>query len=280
MLNIVLFGPPGAGKGTQAEKLIEEYNLIHLSTGDILRGEIKEKTELGKKAKKVMDKGELVPDEIVIGMIEHKLDAHKDAEGFIFDGFPRTKAQAEALDQLLENKETEITAMLALEVEHPELVDRLLNRGKDSGRADDQNIETIENRIKVYHTETSPLIEYYTEQEKFQGVKGMGTIEEIFERLCSTIDEVLAAKLEEKGYVEEDEDEIEDEDIYIDEEIISPCSVNISIGDIKVKNGKIDIEIGDFEMVEGEVNVEIGDFEIDGAEVKIQIGEFEFEEED
>jgi adenylate kinase len=187
MLNIVLFGPPGAGKGTQAEKIINTYNLVHLSTGDILRKELAEKTKLGMEAKNYMDKGELVPDEIVIGMIETKIDRNPGAKGFIFDGFPRTIAQAQALDRLLSKKGTPITAMLMLIVEHDELIKRLLNRGKDSGRRDDQNIAVIENRIKVYNNETAPLVDYYKKQGKYHAVGGMGSIEEIFNRLCVTI---------------------------------------------------------------------------------------------
>ena len=188
MLNLVLFGPPGAGKGTQSEKLISKYNLVHFSTGDILRGELKAQTELGLEAKKYMDQGALVPDSVVIGMIEGKIDNNLGAKGFIFDGFPRTTAQAEALDKLLNARKIEISAMLALEVEHDELVARLLNRGKDSGRADDQDVSIIENRIKVYHTETSPVIDYYDKQGKFRSVKGMGSIEDIFDSLSKTID--------------------------------------------------------------------------------------------
>lgn len=189
MLNIVLFGPPGAGKGTQATSLIEKYKLVHLSTGDILRGELAAKSPLGLEAKKFMDKGELVSDEVVIGMIEVKLDQNKDASGFIFDGFPRTKAQAAALGKLLEKKNTAITVMLALQVEKQELINRLLGRGKVSGRADDQDINIIENRISVYNRETSPVIDYYDALGKFKSVNGMGTIEEIFDRLCKAIDE-------------------------------------------------------------------------------------------
>ncbi len=189
MLNIVLFGPPGAGKGTQAEKIIEKYNLVHLSTGDILRSEIKMKTKLGKEAKNYMDKGELVPDEVVIGMIESKIDKNIDSKGFIFDGFPRTIAQAEALDGLLEKKGTEIKLMLSLEVEHDELVKRLLNRAKDSGREDDKDEMVIENRIKVYHDETAPVIGYYDSKDKAYSVQGMGSIEEIFKNLCEIIDQ-------------------------------------------------------------------------------------------
>jgi len=190
MLNLVLFGPPGAGKGTQSKKLIDRYGLVHLSTGDILRSELAKESKLGMEAKSFMDKGELVPDRVVIGMIEKQLDENKEANGFIFDGFPRTTPQADALDELLEKKNTAITAMIALEVEHDELVNRLLSRGKDSGRADDQNVETIENRIKVYHNETAPLIDYYSKQDKFISVQGMGSIDDIFNRLCEKIDQL------------------------------------------------------------------------------------------
>ncbi|HLO58235.1 MAG TPA: adenylate kinase [Bacteroidales bacterium] len=190
MLNLVLFGPPGAGKGTQAVSLLEKYKLVHLSTGDILRGELAAKSPLGLEAKKFMDRGELVPDEVVIGMIEVKLDQNKNANGFIFDGFPRTKAQASALDNLLKKKNTAITVMLALDVEKQELVNRLLGRGKVSGRADDQDINVIENRIAVYNRETSPVIDYYNAQGKYKAVNGMGTIEDIFARLCGAIEEV------------------------------------------------------------------------------------------
>ena len=185
MLNIVLFGPPGAGKGTQSEKLIVKYGLIHLSTGDLLRGEIAAGTTLGLKAKTLMDAGDLVPDEVVIGMISSKLEQNQNAAGFIFDGFPRTAAQAEALDTLLTEKNTAITTMLALEVDNDELTKRLLLRGKDSGRADDQNEEIIRNRINEYNNKTAPLKDFYTAQSKFQSVNGIGTVEEIFDSLCS-----------------------------------------------------------------------------------------------
>lgn len=187
MLNIVLFGPPGAGKGTQAVKIIEKFGLVHLSTGDILRGELKAETKLGLEAKKFMDKGELVPDSVVIGMIESKLDQNLHARGFIFDGFPRTNAQAKALDELLTRKRTAITVMLALEVEKEELIKRLLGRGKVSGRADDQDISVIGNRINVYNRETAPVIDYYNSTGKFKAIQGMGSIEEIFDRLCLAI---------------------------------------------------------------------------------------------
>lgn len=187
MLNIVLFGPPGAGKGTQSEKLIEKYNLKHLSTGDILRAAIKNQTPLGLEAKKIIDQGGLVPDETVIGLISKELDENKDAKGFIFDGFPRTTPQAEALDKMLAGKGLHINLMMALEVKQEELVKRLLNRGLQSARADDQNVEVIENRIKVYDEYTKIVVDYYKAQGKFRAIEGMGTIEEIFGRLCDTI---------------------------------------------------------------------------------------------
>lgn len=190
MLNLILFGPPGAGKGTQAEFLIENFQLIHLSTGDLLRGEIAAGTPLGVKAKSLMDKGELVPDEVVIGMIKNKVNANAQAKGFIFDGFPRTVAQAEALDLLLNENGTPVSAMLSLEVEKEELVKRLLNRGLTSGRSDDQNQAIIENRINEYNNKTLPLKNFYAEQNKHFGICGMGSIEEIAQRLSSTINKL------------------------------------------------------------------------------------------
>ena len=187
MLNLVLFGPPGAGKGTQSENLINRYGLVHLSTGDILRSEIARGTDLGKKAKEIMDRGELVGDDIVIGMIESKLDENPHAKGFIFDGFPRTTAQAVALDDLLQKKGTGIAGMLALEVEDEELVKRLLIRGQDSGRADDKNEEVIRRRIEEYNTKTLPLKVYYNEQGKFHSIHGIGSIDEIFKALVDRI---------------------------------------------------------------------------------------------
>ncbi len=188
MLNIVLFGPPGAGKGTQSENLIRKYQLVHLSTGDILRSEIAAGTQLGIEAKMLMDAGILVPDEVVIGMISSKLDNNKDAKGFIFDGFPRTTAQAEALDKLLYQKHTSITMMLALEVNNEELIKRLLTRGRDSGRTDDQNEGVIRNRIEEYNNKTAPLKEYYTTQNKYRTVNGIGNVDDIFKSLCAAIE--------------------------------------------------------------------------------------------
>ncbi len=188
MLNLVLFGPPGAGKGTQSEKLIEKYALVHLSTGDIFRANIKGETELGKLAKSFMDKGELVPDSVTIRMLEDVVNKQNNPRGFIFDGFPRTTAQAEALDKLLVSKNWKISAMLALEVEDEELKKRLLLRGKESGRPDDANVEVIQNRINIYNRDTAPLKNYYEAQGKYRGVKGIGTIDEIFNRLCNEID--------------------------------------------------------------------------------------------
>ncbi len=189
MLNLVLFGPPGAGKGTQSQHLIEKYGLIHLSTGDLLRNEIIQGTKLGLEAKKLMDAGSLVPDEVVIGMISNKLDANRDAEGFIFDGFPRTVAQAEALDNLLESKdESSITVMIALEVNDDELEHRLLLRGKGSGRPDDANPEVIRRRIKEYNDKTAPVAGFYKAQHKFTSISGIGSIHEIFDSIVAVID--------------------------------------------------------------------------------------------
>lgn len=186
-LNIVLFGPPGAGKGTQSTFLIERYGLVHLSTGDLLRAEIAAETELGLRAQGIMSRGELVSDDIVIGMIRNKIDANGDAKGFIFDGFPRTKAQAEALDGLLEPNGNPITMMLALEVPEAELVKRLLGRGATSGRADDKDESVIRNRIREYESKTAPLKDYYTAQGKFKGIDGLGSVEEITQRLVKAI---------------------------------------------------------------------------------------------
>jgi adenylate kinase len=183
MLNIVLFGPPGAGKGTQSAFLVEHYKLIHLSTGDLLRGEIAEGTALGLEAKSLMDKGELVPDAVVIGMIGNKLKSNAGAAGFIFDGFPRTIPQAEALDKLLEGHGEEITAMLSLEVPEEELVKRLLLRGKDSGRSDDKDENIIQNRIREYNLKTAPVASFYNNQNKLVKIQGVGSIDEIASKI-------------------------------------------------------------------------------------------------
>ena len=188
MLNLVLFGPPGAGKGTQSNLLIEKYNLIHLSTGDILRGEITAGTTLGLEAKTLMNRGDFVPDEVVISMISKRLDDNLNANGFIFDGFPRTTAQAEALDVLLEHKGTSISAMISLKVEDEELIRRLLERGKDSGREDDQNEDIIANRINEYNNKTAPLKAYYDVQNKLNEIEGVGSISTIAEKLNIVID--------------------------------------------------------------------------------------------
>jgi len=188
MLNIVLFGPPGAGKGTQAEKLISKYQLVHLSTGDIFRANIKGETDLGKLAKSYMDKGNLVPDEVTIKMLEAEVNKNPNTKGFIFDGFPRTTPQAEALEEFLKSKGTTITMMLALAVAEEELIKRLLLRGKESGRADDANVEVIANRIAVYNKQTAVVENFYTQQNKFQKIDGIGSVDEIFNRLCNVID--------------------------------------------------------------------------------------------
>ncbi len=190
MLNIVLFGPPGAGKGTQSAKLIDQYQLVHLSTGDIFRANIKGGTELGNKAKQFMDQGQLVPDEITIGMLESEADKHPDAKGYIFDGFPRTPAQAAALDAFLTSKGTSISGMIALEVDEEELRTRLMIRGKDSGRPDDQDPAIIQKRIDVYKNETEPVRDFYMAQNKYTGINGIGSIDEIFDRLCGAIDAI------------------------------------------------------------------------------------------
>ncbi len=190
MLNLILFGPPGAGKGTQSEKIIAKYNLIHLSTGDLLRSEIQAGSELGLKAKTLMDQGLLVPDEVVIGMIDHKLKTHRDAAGFIFDGFPRTVKQSEALDNLLASYNESISVMVALVVDDNELLARLLKRGLTSGRPDDQNEELISKRIQEYNSKTKPVADYYQAQGKFVPVDGIGEIETIFSEISNAISAV------------------------------------------------------------------------------------------
>ena len=191
MLNLVLFGPPGAGKGTQAARLVEKYHLVRLSTGDIFRSNIKKGTDLGQLAKSYIDQGALVPDEVTIGMLEAEVNSNANAKGFIFDGFPRTTAQAEALDAFLSSKDTQVSSMLALEVDENELITRLLERGKSSGRADDQDAGIIKNRIQVYENETAVLKIYYANQNKFFGIEGVGSIESITLSLCKAIDTLL-----------------------------------------------------------------------------------------
>lgn len=188
MFNLILFGPPGSGKGTQSEKLIAKYGLKHLSTGDLLRYEISRQTPLGQEAQNFMDKGQLVPDEVVIGMISTALESNPQAKGFLFDGFPRTAAQAEALDKLLALKKTSIAVMLALEVSEEELVKRLLKRGETSGRSDDTNENVIRARITEYHNKTAVVADYYQKFKKVVMVEGEGTVEEIFAGLCKEID--------------------------------------------------------------------------------------------
>ena len=188
MFNIILFGPPGSGKGTQSERLIAKYGFKHLSTGDLLRQEISKNTPLGIEAKNLMDKGQLVPDEVVIGMISTCLDNNPKANGFLFDGFPRTEAQSQALDKLLKLKQSEIGVVLALEVSEEELVKRLLNRGMTSGRSDDNNVEVIRARIVEYHKKTSAVADYYQRFDKVAHIPGEGTVDEIFESLCAEID--------------------------------------------------------------------------------------------
>ncbi len=191
MLNVILFGPPGSGKGTQSEKLIAKYGLKHLSTGDLLRSQIAAQTPLGLEAKKLMDAGQLVPDAVVVGMISSALDDNPQAKGFLFDGFPRTEAQAESLDKLLKLKGTEIAIVLALEVSEDELVKRLLNRGLTSGRSDDTNEAVIKARIQEYHNKTSVVADYYAQFNKVKHLKGEGSMDEIFALLSEQLDALI-----------------------------------------------------------------------------------------
>ena len=190
MLNIILFGPPGAGKGTQSARLIGKYGLVHLSTGDVFRYNIKNQTELGVLAKSFIDKGQLVPDEVTNQMVKDFIARNNNNKGFIFDGYPRTIAQGKNLDRILEEYQANVTSMIALKVDEDELVNRLLERGKSSGRPDDQDEAIIRNRFKVYNDETSPLADFYAKKEKFIAVKGKGSIDEIFQNLCKAIDGV------------------------------------------------------------------------------------------
>ena len=188
MINIVIFGPPGSGKGTQSEKILEKFGLVHISTGDLFRANIKGETSLGLKAKSFMDKGELVPDSVTIDMLRDKVEENPKAQGFIFDGFPRTTPQADALDTLLKSLNTSISACLSLQVPEEELIARLLNRGKTSGRSDDADETVIKNRLAVYMRETSPLKEFYRSQNKLEEIHGVGTIDEIFGRLSDAVE--------------------------------------------------------------------------------------------
>ncbi len=189
MLNIVIFGAPGSGKGTQSERIVEKYGINHISTGDVLRAEIKNGTELGKTAKGYIDQGQLIPDSLMIDILASVFDSFKDSKGVIFDGFPRTIAQAEALKVMLRERGQEVSVMLDLEVPEDELMVRLIKRGKDSGRADD-NEETIKKRLNVYHSQTAPLIEWYKAEGQYRHIKGLGTMEDIFADICKEIDAV------------------------------------------------------------------------------------------
>ena len=189
MLNIVIFGAPGSGKGTQSERIVEKYGINHISTGDVLRAEIKNGTELGKTAKGYIDQGQLIPDELMIDILASVFDSFKDSKGVIFDGFPRTIPQAEALKKMLAERGQDVSVMVDLEVPEDELMVRLIKRGKDSGRADD-NEETIKKRLHVYHSQTAPLIDWYKNEKKYQHINGLGTMEGIFAEICEAIDKL------------------------------------------------------------------------------------------
>jgi len=189
MLNIVIFGAPGSGKGTQSERIVEKYGINHISTGDVLRAEIKNGTELGKTAKGYIDQGQLIPDELMIDILASVFDSFQDSKGVIFDGFPRTIAQAEALKKMLVERGQDVSVMLDLEVPEEELMVRLIKRGKDSGRADD-NEETIKKRLHVYHSQTAPLIDWYKNEKKYQHINGLGTMEGIFAEICEAVDKL------------------------------------------------------------------------------------------
>ncbi len=188
MFNLILFGPPGGGKGTQAEKIVDKFGLIHLSTGNLLRQEISEMTPLGLEAKNFIDKGQLVPDEVVIGMIDSCLEKNADAKGFLFDGFPRNLAQVEALDKLLDLRKNKINKVVKLDVPDAECLKRLMKRGETSGRSDDASEAVNMNRLQVYHNETAPCAEYYQSQNKLVVVHGVGSIDEIFDSVCKAIE--------------------------------------------------------------------------------------------
>ena len=189
MLNIVIFGAQGSGKGTQSERIVEKYGINHISTGDVLRAEIKNGTELGKTAKGYIDQGQLIPDELMIDILASVFDSFKDSKGVIFDGFPRTIAQAEALKKMLAERGQDVSVMVDLDVPEEELMVRLIKRGKDSGRADD-NEETIKKRLHVYHSQTAPLIDWYKNEEKYQHINGLGTMEGIFAEICEAVDKL------------------------------------------------------------------------------------------
>lgn len=192
MFNLILFGPPGSGKGTQSERLVDKYRLKHLSTGELLRNEISQLTELGMEAKNFMDKGQLVPDHVVIGMISTALDTNREISGFLFDGFPRTEVQAQALDKLLQEKNTSIGVVLALKVSEEELIKRLLNRGLTSGRVDDVTETVIKERIAEYHRKTSSVAGHYDRTGKVTYIEGEGSVDHIFDLLCAEIDKRMA----------------------------------------------------------------------------------------
>ena len=189
MLNIVIFGAPGSGKGTQSERIVEKYGINHISTGDVLRAEIKNGTELGKTAKGYIDQGQLIPDELMIDILASVFDSFRDSKGVIFDGFPRTIAQAEALKKMLAERGQDVSVMVDLDVPEEELMVRLIKRGKDSGRADD-NEETIKKRLHVYHSQTAPLIDWYKNEKKYQHINGLGTMEGIFAEICEAVDKL------------------------------------------------------------------------------------------
>ena len=191
MLNLILFGPPGSGKGTQAAKLIEKYNLLHISTGDLFRAEISNGTALGLEAKSYIDKGALVPDSVTVNMLKSKMEQHPDVQGVIFDGFPRTIPQAEALDEMLKSKGTAVSLLLSLKVDDAEIINRIVKRGASSGRSDDTDPEIIQNRINTYKSQTTPVADYYAKFGKSKAVEGVGSVDEIFNSLCAEIDAAL-----------------------------------------------------------------------------------------